>query len=70
MLTTKKVSNYYGKVSSVEILNQLKPDQIENISIEKIDSVGEKHNIQNLSKLSMELSTLNKRICKKKRCKN
>ena len=31
-----------GKVSSVEILNQLKPDQIENISIEKIDSVGDK----------------------------
>jgi hypothetical protein len=31
-----------GKVSSIEILNQLKPDQIENISIEKIDSVGEK----------------------------
>jgi hypothetical protein len=31
-----------GKVSSVAILNQLKPDQIENISIEKIDSVSEK----------------------------
>jgi hypothetical protein len=47
-------------------LNQLKPDQIENISIEKIDSVGEKHNIQNLSKLSMELSTLKKEFEKKK----
>jgi hypothetical protein len=45
---------------SVEILNQLKPDQIENISIEKIQCMVKKANIaiQNLSKLSMELSTL------------
>ncbi|MDG2433283.1 M56 family metallopeptidase [Flavobacterium sp.] len=31
-----------GKVSSVAILNQLKPEQIANISIEKIDSASEK----------------------------
>jgi hypothetical protein len=49
-------------------LNQLKPDQIENISIEKIDVVEKSKQlaIQNLvSKLSMELSTLKQRICKK-----
>jgi hypothetical protein len=44
MLTKKAVIIINGKVSSVEILNQLKPDQIENISIEKIDSVMEKVN--------------------------
>jgi hypothetical protein len=48
-------------------LNQLKPDQIENISIEKIDSEKSKQlAIQKfVSKLSMDYLHWNKRICKK-----
>jgi hypothetical protein len=54
-------------------LNQLKPDQIENISIEKIDSIEKSKQLaiqKFVSKLSMDYYIETKEFVKNKRCKN